>query len=76
MGHIAVKLAVAMGAQVTVISTSETKQADALRLGATTFLLSTDTKRMQAARETIDFILDVRSITFVLFSVLSLSFRL
>src|SRR5579862_9464050 len=37
LGHMAVKLAAAMGAEVTVLSTSESKAADARRLGATDF---------------------------------------
>lgn len=41
LGHMAVKLAVAMGAHVTVFSTSERKRADALRLGASEFVVST-----------------------------------
>ncbi|MBA2655019.1 MAG: NAD(P)-dependent alcohol dehydrogenase [Gammaproteobacteria bacterium] len=42
LGHMAVKLAAAMGAEVTVLSTSENKKADALRLGATHFINTTD----------------------------------
>lgn len=37
LGHMAVKLANAMGAEVTVLSTSDSKKADALRLGAKHF---------------------------------------
>lgn len=39
LGHIGVKFAAAMGAEVTVISHSESKREDAYRLGATDFLL-------------------------------------
>jgi uncharacterized zinc-type alcohol dehydrogenase-like protein len=37
LGHMAVKLAASMGAEVTVLSTSRSKEADALRLGAHAF---------------------------------------
>lgn len=42
LGHMAVKLACAMGADVTVFSTSESKRADALRFGARAFALTTN----------------------------------
>lgn len=42
LGHMAVKIAKAMGAEVTVFSTSKEKEMDAKRLGAKHFLLSTD----------------------------------
>lgn len=42
LGHMAVKIAKAMGAEVTVFSTSKQKEADAKRLGAKRFLLSND----------------------------------
>jgi uncharacterized zinc-type alcohol dehydrogenase-like protein len=42
LGHMAVKLAAAMGAEVTMLSTSAAKQADAGRLGATDFGLTSD----------------------------------
>lgn len=47
LGHIGVKLAVAMGARVTVISHSASKEADAYRLGADRFLLMTDELRLR-----------------------------
>lgn len=40
LGHMAVKLAASMGAEVTVLSTSEGKEADARRLGATNFVVT------------------------------------
>ena len=58
LGHMAVKLAVALGAEVTVITTSENKAADARALGASDVLLSKDPKAMQAAASRFDFILD------------------
>jgi len=42
LGHMAVQLAAAMGAEVTVFSTSKKKQADALRLGAKNFAITTE----------------------------------
>lgn len=42
LGHMAVKLAAAMGAEVTMLSTSEKKRADATRLGAHDFALTSD----------------------------------
>ncbi len=42
LGHMAVKLAASMGAEVTMLSTSRAKQADASRLGAHHFELTSD----------------------------------
>jgi uncharacterized zinc-type alcohol dehydrogenase-like protein len=42
LGHMGVKLAAAMGAEVTMLSTSRSKEADARRLGAHHFALTTD----------------------------------
>ncbi len=42
LGHMAVKLAASMGAEVTMLSTSRAKEADARRLGATGFALTSD----------------------------------
>lgn len=61
LGHMGVKFGVAMGADVTVISTSAAKASDAKRLGAHGFLLSTDEDAMQAHAEKFDFILDTVS---------------
>src|SRR5690606_28375885 len=47
LGHMAVKLAKAMGAEVTVFSTSPHKEADAKRLGAKHFVLSRDPKNFE-----------------------------
>jgi len=57
LGHMAVKLATAMGALVTVFSTSADKEADARRFGAQDFILSTDKKAMTAAELSLDLIL-------------------
>ncbi len=40
LGHMAVKLAASMGAEVTVLSSSRSKEADARRLGATNFVVT------------------------------------
>lgn len=58
LGHMAVKLAAALGAQVTVITTSPAKADDARALGAQHVLLSTDPQAMKAAANGFDFILD------------------
>jgi alcohol dehydrogenase (NADP+) len=61
LGHIGVKFAVAMGAEVTVLSTSKSKEADALRLGAKNFVVSKDPKNLEAYAAYFDFILDAVS---------------
>jgi len=61
LGHMGVKLGAALGAEVTLISTSPKKKADAERLGATGFLLSSDAQAMSAASGKFDFILDTVS---------------
>lgn len=61
LGHMAVKLAVALGAEVTVFTTSESKVADARRLGAHSAIISSDEAAMTAAFGTLDFILDTVS---------------
>lgn len=58
LGHMAVKLAVALGAHVTVISTSASKQADAMSLGADAFLVSKDAQAMAEAQSSFDLIID------------------
>ena len=58
LGHMGVKLAAALGAEVTMITTSPTKAEDARGLGALDVLISTDPAAMEAARERFDFILD------------------
>jgi uncharacterized zinc-type alcohol dehydrogenase-like protein len=47
LGHMAVKLAASMGAEVTMLSTSPSKAADARRLGAHGFELTTDDSTFQ-----------------------------
>jgi alcohol dehydrogenase (NADP+) len=61
LGHMAVKLAAAMGAEVTVLSTSKTKEQDARRLGAHDFVVSLDPKNLEVLANRFDFILDAVS---------------
>lgn len=58
LGHMGVKLAKAMGAEVVVITTSPSKVDDAKRLGADDVILSTDTEQMKANNNSLHFILD------------------
>jgi uncharacterized zinc-type alcohol dehydrogenase-like protein len=58
LGHMAVKLAAAMGADVTVMSRTKDKEADALALGADRLLVSTDAAAMAGAASTFDLIID------------------
>jgi alcohol dehydrogenase (NADP+) len=58
LGHMAVKLAKAMGAKVVVFTTSEAKVAAALELGADEVVLSRDEEAMAGANRTIDLIID------------------
>jgi uncharacterized zinc-type alcohol dehydrogenase-like protein len=58
LGHMAIQLAAAMGADVTVFTTSPGKVADALELGAQRAVVSTDASAMAAAAGTLDFIID------------------
>ncbi len=61
LGHMAVKLAHAFGAQVVVFTTSPGKTADALRLGADEVVVSTNADEMAKHAGTFDFILDTVS---------------
>ena len=61
LGHMGVKLAKAMGAEVTVFSTSPGKEADAKALGADNFVLSKDPEAMAALANSFNFILDTVS---------------
>lgn len=58
LGHMAVKLAVAMGAEVTVISRSNNKEENAKAIGAKGILASTDEAAMQQAGSSFDLIID------------------
>lgn len=61
LGHMAVKFAVSFGAEVTMLSTSPSKQADAERLGAHHFVLTSDKEQLAKVRNHFDFIIDTVS---------------
>jgi uncharacterized zinc-type alcohol dehydrogenase-like protein len=61
LGHIAIKIAKAMGAHVVVFTTSASKVEDAKRLGADEAVLSTDKEQMKKYVRKMDFILDTVS---------------
>lgn len=58
LGHMAVKLAKALGANVTAITTSKDKQADAEAMGADKVLFSTDADAMKQHEASFSFILN------------------
>ena len=58
LGHMGVKLAHAMGAEVTLFTTSPGKEADAKRLGASRVVISTDADAMAAVAGQFHFILN------------------
>jgi uncharacterized zinc-type alcohol dehydrogenase-like protein len=61
LGHMAVKLAASMGAEVTMLSTSPSKEADARRLGATAFALTKDESTFEKLAGTFHLIVDTIS---------------
>jgi len=61
LGHMAVKLAAAMGAEVTMLSTSRRKEADARRLGAHEFGLTSDGSTFKKLANRFDLIVDTIS---------------
>ncbi|WDZ92729.1 NAD(P)-dependent alcohol dehydrogenase [Nocardiopsis sp. HUAS JQ3] len=61
LGHLAVKLAVALGATTSVISRSPDKAEEAHGLGADEFVVSTDAGRMEAVRDRFDVVIDTVS---------------
>ncbi|MGV3642391.1 MAG: NAD(P)-dependent alcohol dehydrogenase [Adhaeribacter sp.] len=61
LGHMGVKIGVALGAEVTVLSTSRSKEADAKALGAHGFAVTRDAEEMKNLRNHFDFILDTVS---------------
>ncbi len=58
LGHMAVKLAAAMGAHVVVLTTTPSKADDARRLGAHEVIVSRDGEAMKAAANSLDLIID------------------
>jgi len=61
LGHMAVKIASSMGAEVTVLSRSKGKEKDAERLGASHFKITSDPENMKNMAGTFDFIIDTVS---------------
>jgi uncharacterized zinc-type alcohol dehydrogenase-like protein len=61
LGHMGVKFGVAFGSEVTVLSTSASKESDARKLGAHNFLVTSDPAQMKQVRGSFDFILDTVS---------------
>ncbi len=61
LGHMGVKIAAALGAQVTTISRTDAKAADAMALGATSHLATSDPGAVVAARGSFDLILNTVS---------------
>jgi uncharacterized zinc-type alcohol dehydrogenase-like protein len=58
LGHMGVKLGAALGAHVTMITTTPSKGNDARELGANDVIISTDAKQMEDAATRFDFILN------------------
>src|SRR5450631_216503 len=61
LGHMGVKFGVAFGAEVTVLSTSPSKAADAKKLGAHKFVVTSDPEQLKGVKGYFDFILDTVS---------------
>jgi uncharacterized zinc-type alcohol dehydrogenase-like protein len=61
LGHMAVKFGASFGAEVTLLSTSPGKEADARRLGAHKFALTRDAAQVKALGGYFDFIIDTVS---------------
>jgi alcohol dehydrogenase (NADP+) len=62
LGHMAVKLAASMGAEVTMLSTSRAKEADARRLGAHAFELTNEPKALEKLAGRFDILIDTVSV--------------
>ena len=61
LGHMGVKIAAAMGAEVTMLSHTASKKADAKKLGAKNFILTSDEAQIKSVMGYFDFILDTVS---------------
>ncbi|HET9624758.1 MAG TPA: NAD(P)-dependent alcohol dehydrogenase [Kofleriaceae bacterium] len=61
LGHMAVKIAAAMGAEVTMLSTSQKKAADAKKLGAHDFVLTSDKDAFKKLAKHFDLLIDTVS---------------
>ena len=62
LGHMGLKFSVAMGAEVTLFSTSPSKEKDAKKLGAHNFVLSTDKKAMKKLKSYFNVLLNTLSV--------------
>ncbi|MFD9697867.1 NAD(P)-dependent alcohol dehydrogenase [Lentzea sp. NPDC059081] len=58
LGHLAVKFAAAMGAEVSVVSRSAGREAEAVKLGARDLVVSTDEESAAASRDRFDVLID------------------
>jgi uncharacterized zinc-type alcohol dehydrogenase-like protein len=58
LGHMAIKLAKGLGAEVTLFSRTPDKEKDALELGADAVIISTDKNQMNSAKGKFDLIID------------------
>lgn len=63
LGHMAVKFAASFGAEVTMLSSSPSKEADAKKLGAHHFVLTSDKEAMKNPANRFDYILNTVSAT-------------
>jgi len=61
LGHMAVKFAAAFGAEVTMLSTSPSKEADAKKLGAHKFILTSKKENLNPVKGYFDYIIDTVS---------------
>ena len=61
LGHMGVKIAAALGAEVTMLSHSPSKEKDAKKLGADHFVLTSDKEQVKKVMGSFDFILDTVS---------------
>ncbi|MFT4263910.1 MAG: NAD(P)-dependent alcohol dehydrogenase [Nocardioides sp.] len=64
LGHMAVKIAAALGAEVSVLSQSLKKQEDGLRLGASAYYATSDPDTFKALRGSFDLIVNTLSVPF------------
>ncbi len=56
LGHLALQFSAALGAEVTAISTSPSKEAETIKLGATKFLLFNNDEAIKAAASSLDIV--------------------
>jgi uncharacterized zinc-type alcohol dehydrogenase-like protein len=61
LGHLGVKFAVSFGAEVTLLSTSKSKEEDAKKLGAHNFVLTTDEEQLKKYKGYFDVVLNTVS---------------